>query len=174
MTIAERVTGEVAGLETKSLGLLTGEAVGLRSLGSCLNGDENCETLIDVSTDAAVQNDLTNIGMVIVLTSDRNSLINWIEQVEPETEAPVVTAVTQPLGPLTIPYLSSGQLDGSLNGIPSASAYEKRLLGQDGGTFEQFTAQSIGMWVVIIALIISAVFYGLSGLAGRGDRKGNG
>jgi hypothetical protein len=172
--LAERVTADVNDLDSQSLGLLTGEAVGLRSLGSCLNSADNCNSLFGSSVDASLQAELTNLDLVILLTSDRNSLINWIEQVESQIEAPVITAVNQPLGPLTIPYLSSGQLEGSLNGLPAASAYEKRLLGQTGGTFQQFTAQSIGMWVVIIALIVAALFYGLAGFANRNDKKGNG
>ncbi len=172
--IADQLVSEVSDLESQSLGLLTGEAVGLRSLGSCLNTVDSCEPLFDQLTDTAVQSDLADLGLVIILTSDRNSLINWVEQVESQTEVPVISAVAQPLGPLTIPYLSSGQLEGSLNGIPAASAYEKRLLGQDGSAFQQFAAQTIVMWVVIVTLIVAALFYGLTGLSSRDEKQGNG
>jgi hypothetical protein len=172
--IADQLTSQVNDLDSQSLGLLPGEAVGLRSLGSCLNSADSCEPLFDLDSDTALQNDLADLGLVIILTSDRNSLINWIEQVESQTETPVIAAVAQPLGPLTIPYLSSDQLEGSLNGIPAASAYEKRLLGQDGGASQQFAAQTIVMWLVIVALIVAALFYGLTGLTRQGDKKGNG
>jgi hypothetical protein len=156
------------------LGLLTGEAVGLRSLGSCLNSADDCSSFLGSAADTELQGELADIGLILILTSDRNSLVNWIEQVETQNEAPVIAAVTQPLGPLTIPYLSSDQLEGSLNGIPAASAYEKRLRGLDGSAFQQFAAQTIVMWVVIITLVVAAVFYGITGIAKRGTRKDGG
>jgi hypothetical protein len=171
--IAEQRVSEVNGLESQSLGLLTGEAVGLRSLGSCLNAANSCNPLFGAS-DAAAQSDLADLGLIIVLTSDRNSLINWVEQVESQTDTPVIAAVAQLIGPLTLPYLSSGQLEGALDGIPNASAYEKRLLGQDGGAFQQFAAQTFAMWLVIIGLIVAGVVYGLAGVARRDEKKGNG
>ncbi len=171
--VANQLVGQVDGLDSRALPLLTGEAVGLRSLGSCLsNTAENCSSLYDTRNNELLA-DLGNVGLVIVLTSDRGSLVNWIEQVESQNEAPVIAAVTQPLGPLTIPYVSSGQLDGTLNGIPAASAYEKRLRGLDGSAFEQFTVQTIVMWVVIVSLIITSVVYGASGVAERRTKKGN-
>jgi hypothetical protein len=171
--VAGRLVAEAGDLDSSPLGLLTGEAVGLRTLGSCLNAAENCEDLsLDQDAVTTLQNESAGIGLIIVLTSDRNSLINWIEQVESQSDAPVIAAVTQPLGPLTVPYVSSGQLDGTLNGIPAASAYEKRLLGLDGSAFEQFAAQTIVMWVVIVSLVAASAFFGITGLAGRRGKKG--
>lgn len=171
--IADQRVSEVDNLDSQSLGLLPGEAVGLRSLGNCLNSADNCAPLFGGS-DAAIQSDLADLGLIIILTSDRNSLINWVEQVESQTDTPVIAAVAQPIGPLTLPYLSSGQLEGTVDGIPNASAYEKRLLGQDGEAFQQFTAQTIVMWLVIIGLITATVVYGLAGVARRDKKKGNG
>ena len=170
--IADRLVQTVDGLESRSLGLLTGEAVGLRSLGTCLDSSESCDVLFDVAANQDIASDLSDIGLIIVLTSDRNSLVNWIEQVEAQNDAPLIAAVTQPLGPLTIPYLSSGQLEGTLDGIPAASAYEKRLLGLDGTAFEQFSAQTIVMWVVIVAFVIASAVYGVIGFSGRRAGKG--
>jgi hypothetical protein len=172
--IAQQLVDQVNNLESRSLGLLTGEAVGLRSLGSCLNSANDCSSFLGSVADTELQGELADIGLILILTSDRNSLVNWIEQVETQNEAPVIAAVTQPLGPLTIPYLSSDQLEGSLNGIPAASAYEKRLRGLDGSAFQQFAAQTIVMWVVIITLVVAAVFYGITGIAKRGPRKDGG
>ena len=172
--VAGQITAEVSDLENSAFGLLPGEAVGLRGLGSCLNSADDCGLLLGTEPDAALQGELADVGLVIILTSDRNSLVNWIEQVEAHNEIPVIAAVTQSLGPLAIPYLSSGQLEGSLTGIPAASAYEKVLRGQDGRAFEAFSAQTIVMWVVVVALVGAALFYGLTGFAGRGQKKGSG
>ncbi|MFZ0546591.1 MAG: zinc ribbon domain-containing protein [Candidatus Promineifilaceae bacterium] len=171
--IAGQLVGEVNDLDSSSLGLLTGEAIGLRSLESCLNSAANCQLLFGSASETALQEELSDVGLIVLITGDRNSLINWIEQVASQNDVPVVAAVTQPLGPLTIPYLSSGQLKGSIDGIPAASAYEKRLRGQDGSAFELFTAQTIVLWVVIAALVVASLFYGLTGFAGR-KKQGNG
>jgi hypothetical protein len=161
-------------LESRSAGFLSGEAVGLRNLGSCLQTAGSCETLFGKTLDSAVQDDLANVALVVILSGDQNSLVNWIEQVESQNETlPMVAAVTQPLGPLTIPYWATGQLEGSIIGIPGAAAVERQLLGQSDGPANQLmNAQTVVRWIVIISLVAAALYYGLTGFVAGGQKKG--
>ena len=48
-----------------------------------------------------------------------------MEQVEPQTSVPIVLGVTEALGPLARPYVVSQQVDGLLDGLTAAAAYDR-------------------------------------------------
>ena len=142
------------------IGMLVGEAIGLRQLGNCLGSQPTtCATLQGRSLNADTQAALQDLGLIIVLTGERDSLVNWLEQIDPNTDIPIIAGVTQSLGPVAAPYYASGQLHGLLNGLPDAIALANRY-GSSADLTQaeaQLSAQSLIQLAAALLLIIGAL-----------------
>ena len=57
-----------------------------------------------------------------------------------------------------IPYVSSGQLQGIIAGMPGAAEYEE-LLGQKGKGYSGMDAQSIAHIVIVLFIIFGNITY---------------
>ncbi|MCB8962417.1 MAG: hypothetical protein H6651_19050 [Ardenticatenales bacterium] len=140
MALARQLTAE---LDTAELGYLPGEAVALRQLSSCLN-DAACEGLEAAAGD---------IGLILLLTSERTSLQNWMEQVTALNDTiPLVAALPELLSPLAAPYLQTGQIDGALSGAQSGAAAT-----DDAALVDLARSQTVAIWLVIILLLLGNV-----------------
>jgi hypothetical protein len=164
--VAAIIAQDVDGLaDWQQLGYLPGEAVGLRSLAECLNEPGDCQTLFGQALPDEAQQSLAEVALIVVLTSDSDSLIAWIEQVGAQLEGvTLVAGVTQALGPVTIPYSISGQLEGVIEGFPDAIAYERDLLGIEGDSAENVSGITLAIWLVAGFLLAGTVYYALTGL----------
>ena len=94
-----------------------------------------------------------------MLTGERDSLVNWLEQIDPNTDIPIIAGVTQSLGPVAAPYYASGQLHGLLNGLPDAIALANRY-GSSADLTQakaQLSAQSLIQLAAALLLIIGAL-----------------
>ncbi len=161
-----------AAADVHKIGYLPGESIGLRQLGDCLGGRNECEQLNGRLLDADLQAGLSQIGLVIVLTGDRDNLVNWIEQVGSVSEnVPMVAGVTQALTPLAKGYAVTGQLDGLLGGMPDAAAYQQLMDLPEGGVQTQLNAQIFGQLLAGLLLLIGLVMYGTRGLVGNRQQK---
>lgn len=134
---AEQFKGE-------SLHFLPGEAVGLRQLVLCFQ-ISRCNI---AGNDVA----LKDVGLVVILTADRNSLLNWVEQVSATSNKPLFAAVSQSLAPLASPYWSNGQLAGVASGIPSARSFT-----EDDRGLKLLNAQVLGQLVTAVVLSLGMV-----------------
>lgn len=146
--------------EVLDLGLLTGEAIGLRQLGHCLSSTGTCGAILGRTTDAAVQRALDETALIIILTGDRDTLVNWIEQAGAVADVPLIAGSTQALQPVAAPYLASGQLQGALGSLEETAAYAQ-LTGSTRGP----TAAGQQAGAVNIARILSAALFLVGGLA---------
>jgi hypothetical protein len=145
------------------LGLLPGEALGLRQLANCLSGSRlTCNTLQGRPLSAEQQTLLQEAALVVVFTGERASLVNWLEQVGAVTDTPLVAGVTQSLAPIAAPYYASGQLAGYLPGLPATIAYHDAYNPTfDLGPAEtQYQAQSIVQFVAALLLLAGAIALG--------------
>jgi hypothetical protein len=165
VALAERAIKQVEDLNSQTLGFVPGEAVGLRLLGGCLAPATGCETMFGEAFSPELQAGLADVRLAIVLTGERDSLVNWIEQVGAQSEIPLITGVTQALGPVTMPYLAAGQLQGAVEGTTAAAAYERTLLDAEGVASELQTGLTIVQWAVILLLAGGTAFYGFRALA---------
>ncbi|MBP6471731.1 MAG: zinc ribbon domain-containing protein [Chloroflexi bacterium] len=142
------------------IGMLVGEAIGLRQLGNCLGSQRTtCVTLQGRSLNANTQAALQDLGLIIVLTGERDSLVNWLEQIDPNTDIPIIAGVTQSLGPVAAPYYASGQLQGMLDGLPDTIALANRY-GSSADLTQaeaQLSAQSLIQLAAALLLIIGAL-----------------
>ncbi len=165
-------TSLTANNPTQTIGYLPGDGIGLRQLGDCLGGRNDCTQLNGRALNADLQASLNQIGLVIVVTSDRDNLVNWVEQVGAvATNVPLVAGVTQSLAPLANSYTSTGQLNGLLGGTPDLAAYERLINATDGAAQTQLNAQLYGQLLAGGLLLIGLLAYGTTGLMQRRRQK---
>ncbi len=142
------------------LGMIAGESIGLRQLAGCVGQSQQpCQTLQGRGLSTEAQSALQNVALIIVLTGERTSLVNWVEQVSAANNIPVAAGVTQALGPLTAPYYASGQLLGYLDGLPAtvALANSHGALANMPGAQRQYEAQSLILLAAAFLLLAGAV-----------------
>ena len=155
--------------DSPSLGLVPGESVGLRQLGDCLSGAAPCSTVTGRAVPAATQQTLADVGLIIVLTGERDSLVNWLEQVGRTSEAPLLAGITQSLGPVAAPYFASGQLQGMVVGMPDTAVYQQEYLSQPTAVVnQQLNAQALAQILVAALLLVGGLGYGAMALFERG------
>jgi hypothetical protein len=170
VTVSQYTAGErLADLQTAvshpdnrfHIGYLPGEAVGVRQLGYCLAAVPLCEGLISRPLTAAERQSLADVSLVIILTGERDNLVNWIEQLAVYDQLTLAAGVTQSLRPIAAPYVASGQLDGLLSGMSDTAAYQTTLLGQeaDNRLARQQNAQAIAQLVAALLLLTGLFVY---------------
>lgn len=163
--IAETLVEKIDGLQVQSLGFLPGDAVGLRKLSGCLQTDGACEGLFGPNSEDDLGDRLNTVGLIVVLTSERENLVNWLEQVGTAGDQAILAGVTQSLGPVVMPYTASGQLSGSVVGTPAAASFERELLEDEAGASHLLSATIMARWLVIVLLVGGAFYYSVTGTA---------
>lgn len=156
LALGQRATATLA---SHSLGLLPGQAAGLRNLATCLANSQVCPTSYDDQT----RQSLSEIKLIILFTSERDSLVNWIEQVHTPTNIPIVVGVTQAIKPVAQPYFITGQLDGLLNGLPDAAQLEQAV-GEGQALRDQYQATALAQLLAAGLFIVGNLVYLLQGL----------
>ena len=129
------------------LGYIPANAIGLRQLGDCM-ADAACITLNTRKLDPATAEQLNKVALIIILTGDRDSLVNWIEQVGSQQNVPLTAVTTRALAPVVAPYLGSGQLHALLS-------------SQQATALPQQHAQQLAQLLIVILFIIGGLGYGL-------------
>lgn len=158
----------VAGFNAQMIGYLPGEGIGLRQLGDCLAQQNECEQLNGRLLDDEIKTNLSQTRLIIVLTGDRDNLVNWVEQVgSVATDVTLVAGVTQALTPLAHSYATTGQLSGLLNGAPDAAKYQQLTGLPEGNVQVQLNAQIIGQLLAGLLLLIGLLVYGITGFINK-------
>ncbi|MCB9421037.1 MAG: zinc ribbon domain-containing protein [Ardenticatenaceae bacterium] len=155
-----------------TLGLLPGQSVGLRQLGDCLAGDVACNTLSGKALTGTMQQSLNDVALIIVLTGERDNLVDWLEQVALSGNIPVVAGVTKSLAPVALPYLDTTQLQGMIGGLPETAVYQQELLNQpsDDTIMRQLSAQMLAQLLAAGLLLVGGITFGVMNLLKRGKR----
>ncbi len=152
-----------------TLGLVPGESVGLRQLGDCL---PDCAVLNGNTLNNDVRQTLADVDLIIVLTGERDSLVNWLEQVGSRHDIPIMAGVTQSLAPVAAPYFDSGQLAGVIAGMPDTAVYQQLLLSEPGDTVMSYlSAQSLAQLLAAALLLVGGLGYIVAGLFNRGKSQ---
>ena len=109
-------------------------------------------------------------GLVLVLAARPAALRWWVEQTHTlyGDMLPIVAGVSAAIEPAASPYLdaSAGQLEGAINGLSGAAAYET-LRGLGGRATQRINALAAGHVAIVGLMVIGAVFYALGGSRGR-------
>lgn len=162
----------VSDADAQMVGYLPGESVGLRQLADCLAQRSDCKQLNGRLLPDNVQTTLPQTRLIIVLTGDRDNLVNWVEQVgSVATDTPIVAGVTQALSPLAQSYTNTGQISGLLRGLPDAAAYEQHANLPQSDMQAQLNAQIIGQVLAAALLLIGLLSFGTKGLLGKQSGK---
>ena len=146
---------------SSEIGLLPGNAVGLRGLGSCIGIVASCGSMTGLSLDSEIERILPDVALMIILTSDRDSLVDWLEQVGTQSDVPIVAGLTQSLVPVAAPYLESEQLVGVVNGSPAVIAYDAAHDRAENQGSQFLTTLTFGQWLFVTLFIIGAIYFGL-------------
>ena len=157
--VAERATAAVDNLDSTALGYLPGEATGLRALGACLA--QSCDSLAGREMNDEMKAALADVNLIVVLSADRDSLANWLEQVGTQSDIEILGGVTMALGPVARAYLASKQLTGLVEGMPVAVAYAGEAATNDDATAKHLTSLTLAQWLVIGALLAGVVYFGI-------------
>jgi hypothetical protein len=168
--MAERMVEQVGISQHLPLGLLPGEATGVRYLGTCMEQSVECDLIRSQELGSDVGDTLAQVGLIIVLAADRESLVSWIEQVGSQSDVPIVAGVTQAMGPIASPFLASGQLVGNLDGLPGAAAYESQLGNTSGVASDLLSSTILAQWMIILALAGSSIYFGLQAVRQKSRR----
>jgi hypothetical protein len=145
-----------------------GEAIGLRRLAGCVGagGEVGCPSVGDPEA-------LADVALALIITGDRDSLINWVSQVGATTDLPLVVGVTQALAPVAAPFIASGELVGSLDGAPAVAAYSQQYADAGAeGHRERLSSQAVGVAVTVVVLVIANLFGGLAAIRASRRRAG--
>jgi len=115
-------------------------------------------------------------SLLLLLTASPVPLRRWIEQAQISygDDIPIVIGVSAALEPVTSPYLDEqvGQLDGAIQGLRGAVAYEQ-LLGSSGEATERLDALAAGHVAIAGLMIIGAVFSSIGNLRSKQKEKGD-
>jgi len=147
--------------QSYDLGFLPGDAVGLRGLANCLSAGGECNSIVGVPLPDEAALLLEDVSLIIILTGDRDSLVNWVEQVGLQTEASMLAGITQSLGPVSAPYLASEQLVGIIEGAPAAAIYDYSSDGADKQNVQLLRSFTLAQWLVVAVMITGGLYFGL-------------
>ena len=165
---ANSLTAAVPELNHESIGFLPGEALGLRYLTTCIRTAQECQTVNGRNLGTS----LNQIALIVLITGERDNLVNWVEQVGTQVDTAVVAIMTQALGPVAAPYQVTGQLSGTLAGLPDGAAYEQLRGQEDGPALQHWQSVTLARWLAVVLLIAGNGWYGLTHLLNRRRKKG--
>jgi hypothetical protein len=98
------------------------------------------------------------VGAVVVFAADEASVLLWITQIQARYKVPLLVGVSATAAAQLQPYVSNGQVQGLLSGLPGAAEYEL-LLNQPGRAVKMLDAQSLAHGVLVIAILLGNLGY---------------
>jgi len=109
---------------------------------------------------------------IIVITDSAEAGRVWIEQAGPlRGNASLVIVSSSQAGPMLMPYVASGQVNGLVNGLNDASKVEQAN-GQAGLARRYWDAYSVGLWLAALMIFLGGLLNLVTGLqVRRTERK---
>ncbi len=161
LALANRSAARAELTDFADLGFIPGDAAGVRRFARCLQIASSCDSLFGQTIDGATAAQLNSTRSVVVITSERDKLLNWIEQLQRSSAISLVAVVTPDLQPVTLPYAASGQLA------------EVATVGS--GTYDvgpglgpaSFLALNLAQWFIAAAMVVGSAYYSIIGMIRR-------
>ncbi|MGD2050118.1 MAG: hypothetical protein PVH03_11495 [Chloroflexota bacterium] len=169
--VAGRVVEQVEGLDSQELGFLPGDAIGLRNFAGCLNNTGTCANVTGLSLEEETQSLLSQTSLIVIMSGERDAIVNWIEQVGAQVDVPMISGITQAMDPIAAPYVASRQLVGVVSGLPAVAAIDDNVDVDGNLVGRAMNSVTLVQWLAVIVLVIGALFYGLAGLVPAGVKK---
>jgi hypothetical protein len=109
----------------------------------------------------------SDFSSIIILTDSAEAGRVWIEQAGPlRGNASLVIVSSSQAGPMLMPYVASGQVNGIVNGLNDASKIEQAN-GQAGLARRYWDAYSVGLLLAAAMIILGGFWSLVSGLQAR-------
>ncbi len=101
-------------------------------------------------------------ALTLIFAAQAEDVQEWLEQVQPLDNIPVIAVVSAGADPILRPYLDSGQLLGLVSGFDGAFNYSQRLAhtpsaDQITRLQVQAVAQDWGMWIILLLILAGNV-----------------
>ncbi len=109
----------------------------------------------------------SDFALVIVLTDSVEAGRSWIEQTASSRGSSVmIMAASAQAGPMLMPYVDSGQVNGMLSGIYGGATAEQDL-GVRGLVYRYWDAYSVGLYVAVGLILLGGLWNLLLGIRDR-------
>jgi len=113
----------------------------------------------------------SDFAAIIILTDSAETGRVWIEQAGPARgNASLVIVSSSQAGPMLMPYVASGQVDGLVNGLNDASKVEQAN-GQAGLARRYWDAYSVGLLLAAVMIVLGGFWNLVTGLRARPAAK---
>jgi hypothetical protein len=112
---------------------------------------------------------LSDFAAIIVLTDSAEGGRVWIEQAGlARGSAALVMVSSAQAGPMLLPYVDSGQVNGLIAGINGAAGAEQRNSGLPGFVRRYWDAYSVGLLLAAAMMLLGGLWNFVAGLQNRG------
>ena len=121
---------------------------------------------------AALQgvNNISDFATIILLSDDAENARIWIEQLEADNalgNASFIVVSSGQSGPMILPYLQSGQVDGIVIGLDNNASIEQYNAGRPGLARGYWDAYGFGLLVAVAIIILGSFWNLISALQAR-------
>lgn len=153
--------GKVYGDDFVNLGFIAGGEVAIRNLGFDVIGtakvDYRGNDLHNVPILQGIV-DARDFDLVYVFHGYNPGIQEWVRQVQGPLNIRLIAGVVMVSVPEVMPFVTSGQISGLMQGLRGAAEYEL-LLNQPGSAVAKMDAQSLGHLVIIFFIILGNIAY---------------
>ncbi len=119
-------------------------------------------------------NGFPDYAAVVVLTDHSESGRVWVEQLEQAKQndpalanKPLLMVSSAQAGPMLQPYVSSGQVDGLVNGLSDAAKYELVNTSRPGIARSYWDAFGIGLMLAVLSIVLGSFWSLFTGIRAR-------
>jgi len=116
---------------------------------------------------------LSDFAAIILLTNDVETARIWIEQTEPvrrDTRFLVISSAQS--GPMILPYVESGQIDGMVTGLDGSAPIERINNGRPGTVRRYWDAYGFGLLAALGMISLGSLWSLVSGWQERRKEQG--
>ena len=124
---------------------------------------------------AVLQNvkQLSDFAAIILLTDDIETARIWIEQTEGvRGVARLLVVSSAQSGPMLLPYVQSGQIDGMVTGLDGSAPIEQVNSGRPGMVRRYWDAYGFGLLTAVVLIIIGSLWSLAAGWQARRKEQG--
>jgi hypothetical protein len=153
--------------EFVNLGYLSGGAAGVQAFASnLLNAKPLTTTGEDAWSTPVLQDvrELSDFAAIFLLTDDVETARAWIEQTENDRgEARLLVVSSAQSGPMLMPYVRSGQVDGMVTGLDNSAPIEQANSGRPGTARRYWDAYGFGLLTAVVMIAVGSLWSLVSG-----------
>jgi hypothetical protein len=154
--------GYQRGSQYANLGFLPGGLAGLRDFAQNPTGTISLDAESSRIWDSGVLRGVTRLSdftSIIVLTDSQEAGRAWIEQTTGwRGSGSLIVICSAQAGPLLLPYVDSGQMNGLVAGMNGAVGVEQANGGLPGTVREYWDAYSVGLYLAVVLIVVGGMW----------------